>query len=131
MTGARTEELFVRWFESEQSIFDGPLKDCRQLQCGYDFEVQFNGGVVFVEVKGLKGEAGGVLLTDKDWSTANDAGDNYFLVLVRNVDTAAPQVDVFRDPAAKLQPSQQVTTVIQVSWRIATLDSALAMWTQE
>ena len=64
VTGARAEELFVEWFESGQSIFDGPMKDCRLLQCGYDYEARFNGDVVFVEVKGLKGENGGVLLTD-------------------------------------------------------------------
>jgi hypothetical protein len=124
VTGVRAEQLFVDWFGSEQTIFNGPLKDCRQLQCGYDFEVHFEGGLVFVEVKGLKGEIGGVLLTDKEWSTANNAGDKYFLVLIRNVDSSSPQVEVFRNPAANLQPEQCVTTVIQVSWRIKDGDLA-------
>lgn len=127
VTGVRAEGLFVEWFKSEQTIFNGPLKDCRQLQCGYDFEVHFESGVAFVEVKGLKGETGGVLLTDKEWSTANDAGDNYFLVLIRNVDSVSPQVEVFRDPASTMEPSQHVTTVIQVSWTIAALDSSHAV----
>jgi hypothetical protein len=130
VTGARAEELFVDWLKSEQSIFDGPLKDCRQLQCGYDFEVRFEGAAVFVEVKGIKGETGGVLLTDKEWSTATEAGDTYFLVLIRNVASESPQVEVFRDPASTMEPSQHVTTVIQVSWTIPSLDSQLAMWQQ-
>lgn len=131
VTGARAEDLFVYWFESDQTIFGGPLKDCRQLQCGYDFEVRFEGGVVFVEVKGLKGEIGGALLTDKEWSTANDAGDKYFLVLIRDVASDSPQVQVFRDPAATMQPSQNVTTVIQVSWTIPVLNPQLAIWKQK
>ena len=131
VTGARAEELFVGWFDSGLSIFDGPLKDCRQLQCGYDFEARFDGGVVFVEVKGLKGETGGVLLTDKEWNIANETGDQYFIVLVRSVELESPQIEVFRNPAATHNPRQNVTTVIQVSWTIPTLDSALAIWPQE
>jgi hypothetical protein len=128
VTGARAEELFVEWFESGQSIFDAPLKDCRQLQCGYDFEATFNGDVVYVEVKGLKGQTGGVLLTDKEWSVANDVGDKYFLVIIRCVDSVEPRLEVFRDPTNALSASQNVTTVIQVSWTIDKVDASIAIW---
>ena len=131
VTGARAEELFIGWFEEGISIFHGPLRDCRLLQCGYDFEAAYADRKAFIEVKGLKGESGGVLLTDKEWSIANETGEQYFLVLVRSVELESPQIEVFRNPTATLNPKQNVTTVIQVSWTIPTLDSALAIWPQE
>jgi hypothetical protein len=131
VTGARAEELFIGWFEGGNSIFHGALRDCRLLQCGYDFEAQYADQKAFIEIKGLKRETGGVLLTDKEWNIANETGDQYFIVLVRSVELESPQIEVFRNPAATHEPRQNVTTVIQVSWTIPTLDSALAIWPHE
>ena len=127
VTGLRAEEFFMSWYKKPDNMFHGPLSDCRQLQCGYDFKSEFAGAEAFVEVKGLKGDQGGILLTDKEWDVANENGDKFFLVLVRSVDSDSPTIEIFRNPASLFSPKQQVTTVIQVTWTISALDSHLAV----
>ena len=128
ITGARAEEHFIAWYQRGDSIFHGTLKDCRLLQCGYDFQAQHADITAHIEVKGLKGQQGGILLTDKEWTTACELGQRYFIVLVRSVELAAPQIEVFQNPAASLSCRQNVTTVLKVSWTVPKLDPADAVW---
>jgi hypothetical protein len=127
ITGLRAEEFFVNWCRTSDNIFHGALTDCRQLHCGYDFKLEFADKEAFIEVKGLKGHQGGVLLTDKEWDVANSHGDKFFLVLVRSVDSDFPTIEIFRNPASLFSPKQQVTTVIQVTWTISSIDPQLAV----
>jgi hypothetical protein len=69
--------------------------DRRNDQCGFDFEIAGASGTAYVEVKGIAGEAGGILLTDKE--TAAECGREYYLAIVRNVGTD-PQVSLLPDP---------------------------------
>jgi hypothetical protein len=128
LTGELAERHFMRWFETGESLFKAPLEDCRLRQCGYDFEANFDGVPAFIEVKGLKDVRGGVLMTDKEWTTCNELRDQYFVVLIRSVDLLRPSIEVYRNPAHTLRARQNVATVIQVSWSIPTLDSSLAVW---
>ena len=128
MTGALAESHFIKWFENGESFFTGPLQDCRLLQCGYDFQAMHAGVPAYVEVKGLRQNVGGVLMTDKEWMTSTQLGELYFIVLIRSVELSLPAIEVFRNPAATLSPNQNVTTVIQVSWTIPKLDPSQAVW---
>lgn len=76
VTGALAEAHFIHWFEHGNSLFQAPLRDCRLLQCGYDFEAVHAGAPAFVEVKGLNGNLGGILLTDKEWMIPVQASPN-------------------------------------------------------
>lgn len=127
VTGLRAEEFLISWYNKRNNLFHGPLTDCRQLQCGYDFKSEFAVTEAFIEVKGLKGAQGGVLLTDKEWDVANEYGDRFFLVLVRSVESDSPTIEIFRNPASLFSPKQQVTTVIQVTRTIANMDPQLAV----
>jgi hypothetical protein len=126
VTGAKAEELFMAMFRTGQTIFEDQLKDCRQLQCGYDFEARFSGTEAFIEVKGLKDDAGGLLFTDKEWNTAKDKCSSYFLALIRNIDADQPMVDYLRDPYSKLNPQFISIPVIQISWKVSASDFRLA-----
>ena len=128
LTGWLAEKHFMTWFETGESLFTTPLGDCRLLQCGYDFEATYDGVPAYIEVKGLKDSRGGVLMTDKEWSTCNELGEHYFIVLVRSVESMRPPIEVYRNPAVILPARQNVATVIQVSWTIPALDSSLAVW---
>lgn len=127
ITGVRAEELFVDWHNGGGSVFDGPLRDCREHQCGYDFESRYEGETVYIEVKELKGETGGILFTDREWSVATENGDQYFVVLLRSVDSDSPGIEIFRNPAATFSGKQIVTTVVQVSWSVAAVHSSDAV----
>jgi hypothetical protein len=131
VTGLRAEEFFISWYNTRNNLFHGALTDCRQLQCGYDFKSEFADTVASIEVKGLKGHQGGVLLTDKEWDVANLHGDKFFLVLVRSVESDAPTIEVFRNPASLFSPKQQVITVIQVTWTVSSVDAGLALHIQK
>lgn len=131
VTGLRAEEFFISWYKKRNNLFRGSLTDCRQLQCGYDFKSEFTDTEAFIEVKGLKGHQGGVLLTDKEWDVANERGDRFFLVLVRSVDSDFPTIEIFRNPASLFLPKQQVTTVIQVTWTVSSVDAGLALHVQK
>ncbi|MEZ6043933.1 MAG: DUF3883 domain-containing protein [Planctomycetaceae bacterium] len=128
LTGGRAEEQFINWFRTGKSIFTGPLDDCRLLQCGYDFEAFYAGAQAYIEVKGLRDNSGGVLMTDKEWTTCAELGELYFMILVRSVEATRPTIEVYRNPAETLKARQNVATVVQVSWTIPKLDSSLAVW---
>ena len=128
LTGGLEEKHFMTWFETGKSLFTAPLGDCRLLQCGYDFEATYDDVPAYTEVKGLKDSRGGVLMTDKKWTTCNEHGERYFLILIRSVESMRPPTEVYRNPAVTLPTRQNVATVIQVSWSIPTLNSSLAVW---
>ena len=128
LTGELAETRFIKWFQTGESLFTAPLQDCRLLQCGYDFLAFHDGAPAYIEVKGLKDIRVGVLMTDKEWATCVELGDQYFMILVRSVESTRPPIEVYRNPADTLNARQNVATVIQVSWAIPTLDSSLAFW---
>ncbi|MGY3190385.1 hypothetical protein ACVWXS_005121 [Lysinibacillus sp. TE18511] len=96
------------------------LVDTRDIGCGYDFEVE-NTDHVF-EVKGLSGNNGGVLFTDKEWSIAAEKQEDYHLVLVKECFSDEPTVEVYSNPHLKFNPKKQITTVINVNWGISYSD---------
>ena len=108
----------IKWFH--ERFPQGNLIDTRDLGCGFDFEVR-NSKVVY-EVKGLSGNDGGVLFTDKEWRVAAELQENYHLVLVRNCFIEEPTIVVFSNPHQKFSPKQQITTTINVNWGIISSD---------
>ena len=101
------------------------LKNCsivdnRTCGCGYDFEITSKGCKKFIEVKGLSGKTGGVLFTDKEWSTALELKEDYILLVVKNID-AEPEVQLVINPAEKYNPLLKVQQIVQVNWIIKDL----------
>lgn len=117
-TGAAAEEAFRRYHFSTGQPIAGTLVDRRLDQCGYDFEVHSNTDIVMIEVKGLVGSTGGITFTDREWSTARERGDAYFLALVRNV-SDEPQVALIRNPGAVFQATLRTYTTVQICWSVA------------
>ncbi|MEB7454368.1 MULTISPECIES: protein NO VEIN domain-containing protein [Lysinibacillus] len=118
ITGKKAEAFFIDWF-SEYYPQD-VLVDTRDLGCGYDFETE-NSNHVF-EVKGLSGENGGVLFTDKEWAVAAEKQENYHLVLIKECFSNEPIVEVYSNPHLKFKPKKQLTTIISVNWGISSSD---------
>jgi hypothetical protein len=117
-TGKAAEEFFISSFESDQIPFKGVLIDCRDLGVGYDFRIEDEKGIIFIEVKGLSGDAGGVLFTSKEWQVANEKKDLYYLCVIKNTDSQ-PMLQFINNPAEKLNPNKNIHTVIQVSWSVS------------
>lgn len=116
-TGAQAEDVFMKHHETTGEPSPGVLHDRRNDECGFDFEIISNYGHVVVEVKGLAGESGGITFTDKEWRTALKIGDDYFLVLVRNVATK-PTISLIQNPGSSLSPYRRVYTTVQIGWTV-------------
>ena len=97
--------------------FSGKLIDCRDYGCGYDFRIE-GPETVYIEVKGLSGESGGVLFTNKEWQVANDINNFYYLCIIKNIESQ-PTVLFINNPASKLKPYKYIHTAIQVSWSVS------------
>lgn len=117
-TGVKAENAFVAHHAHNSMPIQGRLIDRRWDQCGYDFEIEGASRSVFVEVKGLCGDSGGVTFTDKEWDTAKRMGDVYYLALIRHAGTS-PQVTLIRNPFEKLEAQMRIVTTIQTGWAVA------------
>ena len=82
-TGKAAENFFIQYFKKTSQPKGGTLIDCRDLGCGYDFKIESNDSETFIEVKGMAEFSGGILFTDKEWKTATEKCENFFLCIVR------------------------------------------------
>lgn len=117
-TGRAAEEYFINHFSDNKKPFDGTLIDCRDLGVGYDFRIEGDNKIIFVEVKGISEYSGGVLFTSKEWTVANNEGDNYFLCVISNINIQ-PNIIFIQNPAEKLKPKKNIFTSIQISWSVS------------
>ena len=115
-TGRKAEELFQELWQQGQIPLQGELVDRRDDGCGYDFLIKAPDGDCYIEVKGLAGHDGGILLTDKEWQTAQ-THPCYKIFIAYNLNSDAKWM-LINAPFQSLQPQRQVRTVVQVSWQI-------------
>lgn len=116
-TGRAAEEFFIDQYGKTGLPLRGNLTDTRDQGCGYDFEISSDSETVFVEVKGLKAEIGGVLFTAKEWGMAREHRERYYLALIRNL-ADQPNLEIIQNPAKVFSPRKAVTTTVQVRWQV-------------
>ncbi len=116
-TGRFAENYFLKHFEENNLPVPGDIIDSRDLGSGYDFEIKAKMKSVFVEVKGLAKIAGGILFTNKEWETAKKHREDYYLAIVKDVDTA-PKIFFLQNPAEKLKAKMSLYTTVQTSWSV-------------
>jgi hypothetical protein len=117
-TGRKAEEFFQSHHQKNMAPVPGKLIDCRDLGCGYDFEIRNNGRTLLIEVKGTDGDTGGIVFTSKEWLVAQNMEDSYILAIVRNV-SSTPSIRFIRNPASVLHPRKSIFTTVQVSWSVS------------
>lgn len=114
-TGRLAEAFFLENSQKIANIAASLVLDHRALARGYDFGVDARAEIA-IEVKGLKQSRGGVLFTDREWSEATARRQNYWLVVVGNLESS-PLARLIPDPTAALQAKCQYQTTIAASWR--------------
>lgn len=117
-TGKKAEEFFIDQFKKNKFSILGELKDTREHGKGYDFEIRNKETILYVEVKGLQEIFGGILLTNKEWITAIDKKEKYYLIIVRTL-KSKPVMQVIQNPASVLQPKKSIYTTVQVQWSVS------------
>jgi len=116
-TGRIAEDFFIKSFNNNETPFLGKLIDCRDYGCGYDFRIE-GLETIYIEVKGLAGDTGGVLFTNKEWQVANDKGVLYYLCIIKSIESQSI-LQFINNPADKFNPNKYIHTVIQVSWSVS------------
>ncbi len=117
-TGRTAELFYMKYFEEHSLPVKGELVDCRELGCGYDFEINDNRQKYYIEVKGMASVDGGILFTNKEWQMAIKQKNNYYLVVIKNV-ASTPEIFIIQNPALKLKANKNFYTTIQVSWGVS------------
>lgn len=77
---------------------------------------------MYIEVKGLNAQSGGILLTDKEWDTAKKYRNKYYLILFKNIGTDTIEEVIIKNPFAVLMPKKVISTVVQVNWHVSEKD---------
>lgn len=117
ITGRKAEEIFLEFHKAKALPLPGEIIDKRDHGCGYDYEISGE-SKVYIEVKGLDGDTGGISFTSKEWDVAQKEGEKYFLVLIKNVSTT-PTVKIIQNPAKVLNPKKYIFTTVQIRWNLA------------
>jgi hypothetical protein len=114
-TGRLAEVFFRKNCHDIVDVLAEALLDHRELLRGYDFGVRDRPAIA-IEVKGMKQLRGEVLFTDREWAEAKERRQDYWLVVVGNVESN-PIAKLFPDPTAVLPAKCQYQTTIVASWR--------------
>lgn len=114
-TGRLAETFFRDNCQRIAGVLASSLLDHRELLRGYDFGVQDRAAIA-IEVKGMKQVRGGIAFTDREWTEARARRQDYWLVVVGNVESN-PVARLIADPTAALQAKCQYQTTIAASWR--------------
>ena len=126
VTGKKGEHIFKQFFNQtlkQQYTKDVELIDTRDLGCGYDFEVNNNGNIEAVyEVKScIDNNCREILLTNKEWHTAEHLKERYNIVIVSGI-LNIPKVTIHNNPSQKFNPKLCMQKSISVTWKINNMD---------
>lgn len=99
ITGVAAEGFFESSFPGIAEFSDHALHNVTRFGCGFDFRVQPAVASPFlaVEVKGIAGTAGDVMMTSKEHRVAEHLGDRYYLCVVRSF-IEKPVLSLYRNP---------------------------------
>lgn len=99
ITGRAAEGFFRANYHRQIEWRKGSLVDTTLTGCGFDFRINFADSFAFhaVEVKGMFGSRGSILLTEREYSRADQLRERFFLYVVRNFEDT-PSASVWRDP---------------------------------
>jgi hypothetical protein len=117
-TGQAAEQYF-RDVYNKISIFENfILEDTTKLGCGFDFKLHSNVSDKFlaIEVKGINGSSGNIMLTEKEFKIANYLKNNYYVFVVKNF-VDKPEHIYFQDPLnCTLKFEKTESKIIQINY---------------
>lgn len=117
LTGRRAEQFILDECERVLGVPRSALVDRRDDLAGFDFEIRDERQIV-VEVKGLRGERGDLLFTDREWREANARRERYWVAVVGNV-VATPRPRLYINPIILLRAQCVYERTVSARWRAA------------
>lgn len=97
ITGKAAEEYFVMIYRGISPFNDYKLTDTTNMGCGFDYKLSLGTANFYVEVKGINERQGSILMTEKEYTMAEDLLERYCLFVVSNF-KENPIHQLFFDP---------------------------------
>jgi hypothetical protein len=118
ITGLAAEQYFEAVQPSLPEFKGYAVENTTRLGCGYDFRLRTAADRDFaaVEVKGLRGRTGSLLLTPKEHESARALRERFFLFVVKNFQES-PFHEIFQNPlSSRLEFTKTERVTVHVSW---------------
>lgn len=117
LTGKAAEEYFVVNYNNIDTFRNYKLFDTTNMGCGFDYKLTLDHDNYYVEVKGINDKYGSILMTEKEYSVAEDLQERYCLFVVSNF-KEKPTHQLFFNPIRSniLQFQRQERQVVQISY---------------
>lgn len=116
-TGSEAELFFMNNYRTISPFANGALQDARLFGDGYDFQIAVESDYFLAEVKGVRGNAGGIRLTSNEFDKASEFRGKFCLAVVSSLE-AAPRIKVFFDPLSEFKFSKQSIRSEQVCYSL-------------
>lgn len=117
ITGQAAEKYFEGIYTKLPEFEDFDLVNTTGFGCGFDYKMlKDNYPFLAVEVKGMASSTGAIMLTSKEYKTAQLLENRFYLFVVRNF-SEKPYHTVFQNPLkSKLNFDRRESLTVQVSW---------------
>lgn len=84
LTGNAAETYFSKNYNLIRQFEGYQIKDTTSLGCGFDFKLTNEDDFYLIEVKGISKSSGSILITEKEYSTAEKYKNKFCLFVVKN-----------------------------------------------
>ncbi|HAO78135.1 MAG TPA: hypothetical protein DCQ92_03985 [Verrucomicrobia subdivision 3 bacterium] len=112
-TGSEAELFFMSNYRTINPFENGALQDARMFGDGYDFQIAVESDYFLAEVKGVRGNTGGIRLTSNEFDKASEFRGKFCLAIISSLE-AAPRMNIFFDPLNELKFSKGLIRSEQV-----------------
>jgi hypothetical protein len=110
-------EFFLEFHNTNALPVPGEIIHKNDRSCGYNYEINGD-SKAYLLVKGLAEDTGGISFSSKEWDIARKKGEQYFLVIVRNL-YANPTIEIIPNPTTLLKPKKHIFTTVQIRWNLS------------
>lgn len=118
ITGKSAEEFFKINYHLNHEFSNYKLQDTTNLACGFDFMLTLDNSFFCIEVKGMSGEDGSILLTQNEYIVAQRMKEHYCLYIVRNFKEKPYSTLIFNPANSDLNFRKAERTIIQVTYSL-------------
>ncbi len=116
-TGSEAELFFMNNYRTISPFANGALQDARLFGDGYDFQIAVESDYFLAEVKGVRGNTGGIRFTNNEFEKASEFRGKFCLAVVSSLE-AVPRINVFFDPLNELKFKKQLIRSEQVCYAL-------------
>ena len=108
-TGNEAEMFFMNNYRTIAPFAEGSLQDARLFGDGYDFQIAVKNEYFLAEIKGVRGNTGGIRFTNNEFGKAEEFREKFCLAVVSNLETV-PRIKLSLDIKQGLWKSVDMRT---------------------